>query len=94
MVEKVLNIAEPSYTLYSPIWRDSLTALRLQRKSVKFGDAGREKRCGKCGDFWPADTEFFYPSMSQSDGLHCWCKDCYANWRKTANCARPKKRGH
>jgi hypothetical protein len=34
---------------------------------------GREKRCSRCGEWWPADTEFF---NRQGAGLHCWCKAC------------------
>lgn len=39
-----------------------------------------EKRCNKCLEWWPADTEFFYKNKA---GLHQWCKACiYAERRK------------
>jgi hypothetical protein len=38
-------------------------------------ELGEEVKCAKCGDFWPADKEFFY---FQSDGRpHSYCKACY-----------------
>lgn len=39
---------------------------------VDAGD-GPERRCVRCGEYWPADTEFFY---RRGDGLHSWCKAC------------------
>lgn len=33
-----------------------------------------EKRCSKCGDWWPADLEFFH--RSNGNGLNSWCKAC------------------
>lgn len=37
-------------------------------------ELGREARCSKCGDWWPADDEFFY----MANGVpHSWCKACY-----------------
>lgn len=33
-----------------------------------------ERRCVRCGEWWPADEEFFY---RLSDGrLHSYCKAC------------------
>lgn len=37
-----------------------------------------EKLCRKCGDTWPADTEFFYRQAAKSDGLGSVCKACYS----------------
>lgn len=37
-----------------------------------------EKLCRKCGDTWPAYTEFFYRQAAKSDGLGSVCKACYA----------------
>ena len=34
---------------------------------------GREKQCSRCGEWWPADTEFFYRNGA---GLHSYCKAC------------------
>ena len=38
---------------------------------------GLERRCTRCGEYWPADTEFFYFQPSASGGLNCYCHDCY-----------------
>ncbi|MFP4615540.1 MAG: hypothetical protein ACLFRB_06660 [Thiohalorhabdus sp.] len=37
---------------------------------------GLERYCARCGDLWPADTEFFYPSR-KSGGVHTWCRACF-----------------
>ncbi len=37
-----------------------------------------EKLCKKCGEHWPADSEFFYRRASSEDGLSDICKACYA----------------
>lgn len=37
-----------------------------------------EKLCRKCGECWPADTEFFFRQASCPDGLGTMCKACYA----------------
>lgn len=37
-----------------------------------------EKRCACCLDFWPADSEFFFRITARTDGLHSYCKACYA----------------
>ena len=58
----------------------------LLRKRFASGKArstpliGLEKRCPRCNEFWPADTEFFYSVPSKRDGLNDWCKACYREW--------------
>lgn len=44
-------------------------------------ELGRELKCNRCGDFWPADEEFWYREGAR--GFHSWCKACYREWRKT-----------
>jgi formylmethanofuran dehydrogenase subunit E len=39
-------------------------------------ELGEEVTCAKCGEFWPADKEFFYFSNGKP---HSWCKACYVN---------------
>jgi len=34
---------------------------------------GPEKRCARCHDWWPEDTEFFH---RQGTALHSYCKAC------------------
>lgn len=46
-----------------------------------FSNIGREKKCPKCTEFWPADTEFFHSVPSNASGLNGWCKACYAEWQ-------------
>lgn len=45
----------------------------------------KEKTCTRCGESWPADTEFFTTNRTQPDGLSERCKacigDCYYNRR-------------
>jgi len=50
--------------------------LLLNRGRYVLTDLGLEKRCRGCGDFWPADTEFFHCQPDMRDGLHGLCKPC------------------
>lgn len=43
-------------------------------------EIGEEIKCAKCGEFWPADPEFFYFCNGRP---HSWCKACYVNDPKT-----------
>lgn len=36
-----------------------------------------QKRCSKCGEFFPATREFFYANSGQKSGLVPRCKPCY-----------------
>lgn len=36
-----------------------------------------EQTCTKCGESWPADTEFFYADKRKPLGLSLTCKACY-----------------
>lgn len=35
------------------------------------------KTCTKCGQTFPATTEYFYRSSRRVDGFHVWCKTCF-----------------
>lgn len=60
---------------------ESLLAKRLKSGVFHIDENGDiEKRCSKCRDYWPADTEFFYATKVR-DGLTDWCKACYVEWR-------------
>jgi hypothetical protein len=39
------------------------------------------KRCTRCGEKWPADTEFFSRSARNRDGLDNWCKACWSEYK-------------
>lgn len=39
-------------------------------------ELGQEKRCMCCGEFWPADSEFFQHMRSSRDGLTPRCIAC------------------
>lgn len=38
-------------------------------------DGNPEKRCSKCREYMPADSEFFYRGKND-DGLYRWCRFC------------------
>lgn len=44
-------------------------------------ELGQEARCAQCGEFWPADAEFFFMTRGKP---HSWCKACYAVAPSTA----------
>lgn len=51
-----------------------MTTLTKEQRTAE-RQIGKQKRCTKCGEYWPADTEFFYRGNGK-DGLHTWCKAC------------------
>lgn len=44
-----------------------------------------EKRCGACGEYWPADSEFFYRHRTGADGLQSYCKACHTVMQAESN---------
>ena len=60
-----------------------MTPLQLVRGLAsglyRYDEVGELKRkCSCCGDYWPADAEFFFRNPQRSsDGLHGWCKACH-----------------
>ena len=60
----------------------SLYAKRIKCGLYREDAAGLEKRCSRCREYWPADSEFF-PTSNRSDGLHDWCKACHSEYRTT-----------
>lgn len=48
-------------------------------------ELGDEKRCMACGEYWPADHEFFNTMRSGRDGLTPRCIACIkaGEWRYT-----------
>jgi hypothetical protein len=58
-----------------------LLSKRLRNGKYRIELDGLYKRCSRCKDYWPADTEFFYKTPSSSDGLFEWCKAYYQEWR-------------
>ncbi|MFA5824781.1 MAG: hypothetical protein WC825_02280 [Gallionellaceae bacterium] len=66
-----------SHTILSAAPSERLKALRFKRGTYRLGEDGElEKRCTKCREYWPADSEFFY-AASTGDGLNDCCKACY-----------------
>ena len=54
-----------------------LRASRLASGKYQYDDDGQlEKRCSRCREYWPADSEFFYKGDGDGDGLHCMCISC------------------
>jgi hypothetical protein len=43
---------------------------------IRESELGLEKYCFTCGEFWPADEEFFGPSKTSKDRLALRCKAC------------------
>lgn len=60
--------------LISGVWAPIPTAKQLQGHIYRRdADGMMEKRCSRCREYLPADTEFFTPA---SNGLHSHCKFC------------------
>ncbi|WP_343590129.1 hypothetical protein [Paracidovorax wautersii] len=49
----------------------------MAKRNVAERLKGGEKLCNKCGEWWPADTEFFFGDPGGIGGLYHCCKACY-----------------
>ena len=49
------------------------------------------KTCTKCGQAFPATTEYFYPQKAGKDELISWCKECSAEKARQYNKANREK---
>lgn len=63
-------------------------ARHLAAGRFRITDGMLEKRCGRCGDYWPADREFFYSSTQCACGLHTFCRACFLEARSTPGRSR------
>lgn len=62
----------------------------LATGKYQYQDDGLYKRCSGCGDYWPADSEFFF-AKKVGDGIDNICRACYLerrypNGRKETSC--------
>jgi hypothetical protein len=69
---------------------ERLLAIRIKSGVFRMVDGELEKRCSRCKEYWPADSEFFHRVPSQLDGLHGWCKACYVEHRYPDTRGNPK----
>jgi hypothetical protein len=58
----------------------SLMTAGLAAGKYQYQDDGLYKRCAGCGDYWPADTEFFF-ARKVGDGIDNKCRACYLERR-------------
>jgi len=63
---------QPKTVLYSLVQSPRAFKQNLKAGAVRFVDGGREKRCVRCKDWWPWDTEFFSSNQSH-------CRACEAD---------------
>lgn len=66
---------------FSPLIDPALLEKRLRNGSMAHTDIGLVKRCSRCKELWPFDTEFFFASAGRTDGLYQWCRACYVEYR-------------
>ena len=62
---------------FCPPFTPSVIDKRVSAGRFIFTELGLEKRCSTCGEFFPADTEFFFSQASRPEGLSTYCKACY-----------------
>jgi hypothetical protein len=74
IVYSALNGATVPLKIATPT--EKLLTLRLRSGIYRYEEGDLLKRCSRCKEHWPADSEFFY-SVRLGDGLHQWCKACY-----------------
>lgn len=58
----------------NPVITQRSLTMGLRSGRLRQTELGLEQRCPRCGDYWPADTEFFY---SNGTRLMSACKACY-----------------
>jgi len=64
--------------IYCPVIPRAVLRERLLIGKLTITGIGLEKKCGCCDEYWPCDTQFFYPNHSTSpDRLSNWCKACF-----------------
>lgn len=61
---------------YSPIPRKGALMRLLATGKYQITPHGLEALCAVCGDYWPADTEFFHLNPTATTGLQGRCKAC------------------
>lgn len=60
------------------------------RANIRVNELGEvEKRCTKCGEWLPADNEFFF--YEKKPVLNSWCKACMLEYRKYKGNTRYKE---
>ena len=69
--EQVLNLK------LSPTEKRWLEAIENRESAVI-----SEKKCSKCGETFPATTDFFYSNKCSSDGLQYQCKQCQSRYSR------------
>lgn len=58
----------------------SLMATGLVTGKYQYQDGELYKRCSRCCDYWPADSEFFFANKN-GDGIDNTCRACYMERR-------------
>lgn len=66
---------------FCPLIKPRLLGLRLAGGSMQMSIVGLEKRCPRCKEFWPFDTEYFFANAGVTDGLFQWCRACSTEHR-------------
>lgn len=67
---------------YSPLWSNRVINTCVKNETLRIcPEVGRMLKCFRCKEFWPADTEFYFPLINAGKGLHSHCKACYINDR-------------
>lgn len=62
---------------YSPLWDEAEITGRGRRIiSIIFEDGLRFKKCSRCHDWLPSDTEFFHINQTAKVGLSSACRVC------------------
>src|SRR5258708_26891463 len=52
-------------------------------------DSIPQRRCTKCGDEYPATTDYFHALKTHSDGLHSHCKQCRNSYHRAFRQVKP-----
>lgn len=71
--------------IYTPVPRPTYLRRGLETGQYRYDDDGQlERRCAHCGEYWPADTEFY---NKRGTHLQSWCRACQ-NYHRRSRHAR------
>ena len=74
----------PGTVLFSIVQTQRGLNQNLKAGTIRFIDDARERKCSRCGEWWPWDTEFYSPKQTH-------CRACEAD---RARLKRPNNGKH
>ena len=79
-------IGAPNYARadapWCPVIAPERIAVAIRNGTMAHTALGISRRCPRCGEWYPYDSEFWMSHLGRGYGLHCWCKGCHVEARR------------